>query len=63
MTKNEFEKILDKCCAVLTDEARTDSFKSSTQFESRVREVLDDLTKKDISFTIDFSPHPQGKRQ
>lgn len=45
MTKTEFEAILDNCCAILTAEARQSGFKSSAQFESRVREVLDELTK------------------
>lgn len=44
MTKNEFEEILNKCCTQLTDEARTTVFKSSAQFENRVREVLADIT-------------------
>lgn len=60
MTKEDFEAILDKCCVILTNEARTSGFKSSTQFESRVREVLDELTRDNISFTIDFTPHPQA---
>jgi len=60
MTKEEFETILDKSCETLTNEARTTGFKSSLQFENRVREVLDELTHDDISFTIDFSPHPQA---
>lgn len=45
MTKNEFEEILNKCCTQLTDEARTTVFKSSAQFENRVREVLADITE------------------
>jgi hypothetical protein len=60
MTKAEFEAILDKSCAVLTNEARTMGFKASSQFENRVREILADLTRDDRSFTIDFAPHPQA---
>ena len=60
MTKAGFEAILDKCCETLTREAQTIIFKSSPQFESRVREVLATLTKDDVSFNIDFSPHPQA---
>ena len=60
MIKNEFEAILSNCCNILTDEARASGFSSSQQFESRVRNVLDELTKKDASFTIDFAPHPQA---
>jgi hypothetical protein len=60
MTKIEFEKLLDKSCAILTEEARTAGFKSSPQFENRVREVLATLTNNDNSFSIDFEPHPQA---
>ena len=60
MTKNEFEAILDACCEILTNEARATSFTSSQQFESRVREVLDELTSKHLSFAVDFTPHPQA---
>lgn len=55
-----FEAILDKCCKVLTSEAHAVGFKSSPLFESRVREVLDELTRNEASFTIDFTPHPQA---
>lgn len=60
MTKQEFEIILDKCCAVLTCEARTTGFKSPSQFENRVREVLRDLTATDSSFEIDFNSKAQA---
>lgn len=60
MTKAEFETILDKCCAILTDEARTTGFKTSQQFENRVREVMQEITIEDKSFEIDFAPHPQA---
>jgi len=60
MTKNEFEAILDNCCEVLTTEARKMGFKSSAQFESRVREVLDELKRNNEAFDIDFTPHPQA---
>jgi len=60
VTKNEFEAILDACCEILTNEARATSFTSSQQFESRVREVLDELTSKHLSFAVDFTPHPQA---
>ncbi|GHV51715.1 hypothetical protein FACS1894168_3940 [Deltaproteobacteria bacterium] len=60
MTKKEFENLLDKSCAILTEEARTTGFKSSPQFESRVREVLAILTNNDNSFSIDFEPHLQA---
>ena len=60
MTKSEFEKILDVCCEQLTHEAREVGFKTSAQFENRVREVLSVLTKDEQSFEIDFNPHPQA---
>lgn len=60
MTKTEFELLLNQCCEQLTNEATLTGFKSSSQFENRVREVLSELTKNDSSFDIDFSPHPQA---
>lgn len=60
MTKADFERLLDRCCEQLTGEARSTGFKTSPQFENRVREVLSDLTKNDRSLEIDFSPHPQA---
>lgn len=60
MTKTEFEQLLDRCCEQLTKEARLTGFKSSPQFENRVREALSELTKNDSSFDIDFSPRPQA---
>lgn len=60
MTKLEFENILDKCCRRLTDESGKAGFRTSAQFENRVREVLSILTKDDTSFEIDFHPHPQA---
>ncbi len=60
MTKKEFEQILDNCCEILTKEARTTGFKTSAQFENRVREVLSELSKEDSSFSIDFNPHQQA---
>ncbi len=60
MTTADFEKSLTECCSRLTKEAQTSIFKSSSEFENRVREVLDDLTKEEGSFQIDFNPHPQA---
>lgn len=60
MTKKEFEDILDRCCAALTKEAVQGIFKTSAQFENRVREVLDDITFDDETIKIDFNPHPQA---
>ena len=60
MTRTDFEQILDRCCEQLTKEANSTGFKTSLQFENRVREVLSELTKNNNSFMIDFSPHPQA---
>lgn len=60
MTPQEFESILDKCCAQLTVEAKSIGFKTANEFENRVREVLSLLTTEDPSFEIDFKPHPQA---
>ena len=47
MTTNEFEVILNKCCQLLTNEAQLKGFKTSAQFENRVREVLAEITRDD----------------
>ena len=60
MTAVEFESILDQCCDILTEEARTKGFKSSKQFEDRVRNVLDDLTAKDPTIRIDYDSPAQA---
>ena len=60
MTRSEFEKILTECCAKLTEEARSINFKTSAQFENRVREILSDIAKDNGAFSIDFNPHPQA---
>ena len=60
MTTEEFESMLDKCCDILTNEARQKGFKSSKHFEDRVREVLDDLTVEDSSIKIDYDSPAQA---
>lgn len=60
MNKEQFEKILDRCCSMLTEEAENSLFKTSAQFENRVREVLDIIGKENSEFQIDFNPHPQA---
>lgn len=60
MTTKDFESLLDKCCEQLTSEARTSGFKTSAQFENRVREVLRDLTAGDDSFQVDFNSPAQA---
>ena len=49
MTVKNFEKVLDTICAQLTEEARSTGFKTSAQFENRVREVLADVTRDDTA--------------
>lgn len=60
MTKLEFEAILNNCCSRLTEEALKRCFRTSAQFEGRVREILDELTSSDASFAIDYAPSPQA---
>jgi hypothetical protein len=60
MSREDFEALLDKCCEHLTREAQTSGFKTSSQFENRVRKVLSRLTASDKSFEVDFAPHPQA---
>lgn len=60
MNKEQFERLLDQCCTILTAEAQNCRFQTSAQFENRVREVLHELTKGNTPFEIDFSPHPQA---
>ena len=60
MTAKEFEDILNTCCERLTAEARATGFKTSAQFENRVREVLRDLTSEDDSFHVDFDSPAQA---
>ena len=61
MTQKNFELMLDKCCAQLTDEARIRLFESSPQFELRVREILNGILEvENSSLKIDFTPHPQA---
>jgi hypothetical protein len=59
MTIEKFEELLNKCCAQLTEEARSAGFKSAMQFENRVREVIQSLTIAH-GVKIDFNPHPQA---
>jgi uncharacterized protein YciI len=60
VTRTEFEQLLDRCCEILTLEARNTGFKTSPQFENRVREVLSELTRDGGTVEIDFAPHPQA---
>ena len=60
MKKRDFERLLDVCCGTLTHEARKEGFKTSQQFENRVREVLNDLLRDENDLNVDFSPPPQA---
>ncbi len=60
MKKEEFERLLDVCCGTLTHEARKSGFKTSMQFENRVREVLDDLLQDESGMRVDFDSPPQA---
>ena len=60
MTTEEFESLLDHCCKILTEEARSVGFTSSKQFENRVRAVLSVLTADDTSIEIDFNSPAQA---
>lgn len=60
MNQEKFEQILDIICAKLTNEANNAIFKTSPQFEHRVREVLQEVLHDDVSVAIDFNPHPQA---
>lgn len=59
MKKADFERLLDVCCGALTHEARTTGFRTSQEFENRVRQTLDDLLRDEQSLRVDFSPPPQ----
>ena len=60
MKKAVFERLLDVCCGTLTHEARKSGFKTSMQFENRVRQVLDDLLKDESGMRVDFDSPPQA---
>jgi len=55
MMAPEFEDLLDVLCEQLTTEARERLFRSSPEFEDRVRVLVADLIQ-DVD--IDFHPHP-----
>lgn len=57
MTQEEFERILDAMVAQLCTEARAEPFKEAKQFESRVREVAEQMIGVG---TINFEPAAQA---
>lgn len=59
MLRAEFETLLNRCCTQLTAEAQESTFKTSSEFEHRVREVVRELTTAE-SIEIDLTPHPQA---
>lgn len=56
MEQTVFEGILDRCCGILTEEARSRGFRSPKEFENRVRVVLNDNSP----FQIDFNSPAQA---
>lgn len=60
MNQEKFEHTLDIICAKLTEEAHNAVFRTSPQFELRVREVIQEALHDDASVAIDFYPHPQA---
>lgn len=58
LTPESFETILGELCAKLTNESRAGAkFGKSSQFETRVREVLKELIST-YGLSVDFDPHP-----
>ena len=60
MDKKAFEKLLDTVCKQLTKEARKKTFSSSTEFETRVRTMMDEHSQQGKLFKIDLAPPPQA---
>ena len=58
MNQQDFERVLDSVCEKLTAEARVEPFKTSSQFENRVREVAQEIIGTPQA--VDFDPHPQA---
>ena len=56
MDKSEFEHLLNRCCKILTEESRSNGFKSNSQFENRVREIMNEISP----FRIDFNSKAQA---
>lgn len=57
MKTSIIEGKLDELCNILRAEAWSSKFKSSPEFESRVREVIATLLE-DLGVEVDFEPHP-----
>jgi hypothetical protein len=56
--RQDFEKVLDALCDILTGECRAGAkFAKSSEFENRVREILKKLVAK-YGIEVDFDPHP-----
>ncbi|MBP5672395.1 MAG: hypothetical protein J6X49_08395 [Victivallales bacterium] len=60
MDKEHFENLLDVICVQLTKDAQTKLFTSSTEFENRVRHLMNDRLKRNSKFAINMNPHPQA---
>jgi len=59
MTEAEFEQVLAIVCQKLTIQARESPFRTSKEFENRVREVVQETINNPL-IEIDFDPHPQA---
>jgi hypothetical protein len=59
MNRLEFEALLSNICSELTAEANIKLFTTSANFETRVRELVQN-TIDDPSIEINFDPHPQA---
>jgi hypothetical protein len=57
MKHEAFEGLLDQAVALLESEAQSTRFKTSKEFEIRVREILRDVGKT-TGLVINFDPHP-----
>lgn len=60
MEQRDFERVLDRVCLRLTQEAAVVGYSTSPEFEQRVREVLRDELQTDSSVHIDLSPPSQA---
>ena len=57
MIKEQFETLLDSVVVQLTEESRQNLFTTSKAFETRVREVLEQLGST-YQVAVDYDPHP-----
>ncbi len=61
MDKSDFLNLLDSATRTLEQEAISSGFKSSPQFENRVREVLsNEIITRNLDVSVDFESHVQA---